>query len=371
MAKRRYTVKPGGRLKLIRRSPVEERKGKGLLTAIGCNSFKGLDSLRSAGFVNVPKCCLACKGALAGPTDRGKGSLYFRCTRYSCRAKYNALSFSRFAGTKLTPAQVALIAHTYTNLDNIAPPPVNNLAALSESSQRPVEKIVAELRAMEVRVAKADNEKGQLSGDVEVDEHGVRSMHISKNNAKFKKYVPKRLDKRGCKYYLNYIRVIGARRRGGGKVYLKVLPPKPLPPRSKPPPLSSEELVACRILKRMRPRATVVHSDGAHAYPLVIKKQFKKLRHRSVSHKDMQFVKRVPSFKLPGGRSAKLTGTQCIDSTWSGLDASVPKTLKTKTNHDINPLLFDYVYSWLYRVNRPASDGFQCLGKYFRQRSER
>ena len=153
--------------------------------------------------------------------------------------------------------------------------------------------------------------------------------------------------KRKLPYFLNSIRVIGLRKRGGGKTFLKLLPPKLLPLASKPPPISEQELVGSRILHRAKPRSTVFHHDGAWSYDRVIKDKFKKLRSRSVAHANMEFVRPIRAVRLPSGRSASLSGTQAIESTWKTLDRSIPSELKTKANHDVNPRLVEYVYSWL------------------------
>ena len=180
------------------------------------------------------------------------------------------------------------------------------------------------------------------------------------------KYHTKALLKRKVPYFLNYIRVVGMRKRGGGKTYLEFLPPKLLPPGSTPPPISEKELVGSRILHRAKPRSTVFHHDGAWSYDRVIKDKFKKLRSRSVVHANMEFVRPIRSVRLPGGRSSSLSGTQAIDSTWKTLDRSIPSELKTKANHDVNPRLVEYVWSWLYRVNSRNVDGFEKLGGHFK-----
>ena len=54
------------------------------------------------------------------------------------------------------------------------------------------------------------------------------------------KYQTKALLKRKLPYFLNYIPAIRLRNRGGGKTHLEFLPPKRLPPGSKPPPISEQ-----------------------------------------------------------------------------------------------------------------------------------
>ena len=93
-------------------------------------------------------------------------------------------------------------------------------------------------------------------------------------------------------------------------MFLKFLPPVLLPPGSKPPPPTYKEVTESKLLKRCKPGCIVAHADGAHAYPAVIKKLFRRICHRSVSHKNLEFVKAVRPVTLPNGkRTASLTGT--------------------------------------------------------------
>ena len=242
-------------------------------------------------------------------------------------------------------------------------PTVNDLAAECEGGRHAVGSIVNALRGVEASIAKRENRRGQLEGDLEIDEHGIRSFHISPTNPAFAGLVPRKLAAKGHKYFLNYLRVIGMRVRGGGRVVLEFLPHKPLPPKSSPPVLSAKELVDCGILRRAKAHCTVIHSDGAWAYPKVLKKHFPALVPRAVVHKNLEFVRVVRPVALGSVSSSTLSGTQSIDSTWKSLDSSIPHTVKTKANHNVNPVLERYVFSWLYRVNRKNTDGFTDMGK--------
>ena len=215
-------------------------------------------------------------------------------------------------------------------------------------------------------MGKKQNKIGRLTGDLEVDEHRMRSYHVSKNNAAYEKYYTKALLAKNHPYFLNYIRVFGLRKRGSGRMYLQFLPPKLLPPKSRPPPVSEQEVIDSGTLKRAKAGSCVVHSDGALAYKTVIQNNFRKLKHRSVSHSNMEFVKAVKPVHLPSGLSASSSGTQCIDSTWRALDKGIPSTLNTKKDHTFNPLLEEYTWCWLYRVNHRMVDGFACLGAFVR-----
>ena len=174
----------------------------------------------------------------------------------------------------------------------------------------------------------------------------------------------KSLLKRKCPYHINYWRIVGLRKRGNGRVYIRILPPCLLPPGSKPPPISVQELLQSKILHRVLRRSTVVHSDGAVSYPIVMRKHFKGLRPRAVKHSTMEFVRRIAPTRLKRGSTSPLSGTQSIDSTWKTLDASIPAEVHTKIAHDINPLLEEYMFSWLYRINHRNIDGFQAMVRY-------
>ena len=182
-ARRRYTPKPAPpRQKAARRIPVRQRQGKGLLGAVGCNHQDALARLRSAGYVSIPRTCPCCRGFLSEPHSRSgrDGHIEVRCTSYGCHRRFSVLRFSPFKNCRLTVGQVAMVVHEYTNADRIAPPPVNDIAGDCEASRDAVEAIVDVLRAKEGAVAKRANRRGQLSGDLEGDEHGIRSFHVSK-----------------------------------------------------------------------------------------------------------------------------------------------------------------------------------------------
>ena len=106
----------------------------------------------------------------------------------------------------------------------------------------------------------------------------------------------------------------------------------------------------------------MVFSDGAKAYAAVIKELFRgKLINREVSHKKMQFVKKV---RTPMGHSS-LAGTESVDSVWGQLQKAIPHSVNTKKDRQLNPLIEEYTWSWLYRQNRSNGDGMKLLGDVF------
>ena len=159
---------------------------------LGGGDRVALEHLRAAGHVPRHKKCPECtKGALSGPaarTDKASAHLWYRFTSNACNVKFNALKHSMFSSAKLTLKQLAMVIQQYTDTDKAAPPPSDNLAADCEGGRVQVASVVEKLRAVEVAVAKKQNSAGQLTGDLEVDEHGIRSYRVSKTNAAYEQY---------------------------------------------------------------------------------------------------------------------------------------------------------------------------------------
>ena len=353
------------RRKAARRLSAKSRAGKGLIGIVGGDNIVALKRLQEAGYVRKLSCCPSCKhGALSEPATRGsRGAIYVRCTSNSCNVRTNVMKESAFSCTKLSPLQVAAIVHGYTDADKITPPSVDDLAGVAEAGRWATGKIAERLRSAEVKVAQEQNRQGQVHGDLELDGHGLRSFHASPRNAKFHKYCSKKLLKSKHKYFLTYIRVLGLRKRGSGRVFVHMLPPVCLPPKSKPPPESEVEVIQSGLLKRARKGSTVIHSDGALGIKSALEK-IKRVKHRSVARKNMEFVRRI---KPPISGGSSLSGTQAIDSTWKTLNKSIPNELNTKKDHEMHPLIKSYVWSWAYRLNLRNADGFKTLGSHMQK----
>ena len=146
------------------------------------------------------------------------------------------------------------------------------------------------------------------------------------------------------------------------RIAVEPLASKLVPPGSRPPPESVKEISDSNLLERAnKVLRLTVFSDGAFAWPKNIQ-DYPHLRSASVCHKRSEFVKVVP--RRSG--SSTLAGTQSIDQRWRLLDAYIPSTLKTKLDHRINPSLYTYVYSWVWRHNLGDKDIMTELGKLFR-----
>ena len=363
-----YTVmKTFEKRKRARRQSAWGEHGRRSAIAPLFDSQVALARLQSSSWADPkPKACpeCGCKG-LSGPApraDKSPGMLYYTCnTSYggSCKRRFNCLRFSRFPKTKLTPGQLNDIIYKYCDTDAIKAPSIDDLAGGCGGGTVQVATVVEQLRKAEVRLAIKANSSGRLCGDVEIDEHGIRRFYVSRNNPVYKHLEPKL--KKGQKhppYWCAYIRVIGARRRGGQKTYLKFLPLRLLHPRAKPPPLTKDELINSRILQKIM-KGAVVFTDGAKAYGSVLKANFRgKLISREVSHKNMQFSKKV---RVPRGHSS-LAGTQSIDSIWGRLQKGIPDTVHSKKGHSENPLITEYTWSSLFRLNNAHTDAACTLG---------
>jgi hypothetical protein len=220
--------------------------------------------------------------------------------------------------------------------------------------------------------ARKKNASGAVSGDIECDGHAVRSMHVSKTNPKFLQLHPKSTNKskralrlRGVKHFLMYLRVLGLRKRGREKLYIAFADQMLLPPRSRPPPSNTEEIVQSGILDRAAAKS-VVHFDGAPAWPAAIARGYKRKRFtvRKVVHKNMEFAAKCRRVRLPNGKlSASLTGTQCIDSTWGTLNHYIPRGLSSKSEKSVNPELYNQIFQWLWWTNNRTTSGFNACGR--------
>ena len=87
-------------------------------------------------------------------------------------------------------------------------------------------------------------------------------------------------------------------------------------------------------------------TDGSASWTEVVKRTRPDLKHVKVVHKKSQFVR-----KKELNSKVFYAGTQTIDRFWGSLDKYVPSTCKAKVDHMINPVLWQYVYSFMWRHN--------------------
>jgi hypothetical protein len=113
------------------------------------------------------------------------------------------------------------------------------------------------------------------------------------------------------------------------------------------------------LLKQLRP-GTVVFADGAQSWKEVVREDFPQLCFpKQVVHSQGEYSKEV---QTPAGHSG-LAGTQSLDQRWKQLDRYLPAELHTKKDHGVNPDLWTYVYSWLWRHNLRGESLLSSLGE--------
>ena len=361
------------RISTVRSVGVKGLKGKGVASL--ADQAMALQRLEKAKYVVWPKACPRphCNGNLSKPIlKKGRpGFFHKRCTSFGCRSTVAAYENSPFKGSRLNAAQLWCAIDGYTNNGSLKKPSTDTLCSSVEAGRFAVLKVTDALRGLVAKDAKIKNAKGTVSGDLEVDGHAVKSFHVSKTNPHFRHLHPKTTDNskralrlRKAPYFLCYLRVLGLRKRGAGKIYLAIGDFTLLPPRSVPPPENTVEVVKSKLLSRAK-AGSVLHFDGAHAWPAAVEKAYKhkKFKIRKVIHKKMQFVAKCRRTRLSKSiLSASLTGTQAIDSTWRTVN-SYTHLVKTKVkDKSLNPRLYTAVYEWLWWANRPNQNGFDACG---------
>jgi len=272
------------------------------------------------------------------------------------------LRFSFVPNTKLTPQQLRIVIKEYSDEDRLVPPEIDDLAKKAGAGRAQVAPVVAFLRDKEVAQGQKENRVGTVKGDFEWDGHDVAKIYVSPGNQAYQHLLPKSHATNPKPYYILYIRVAGVKQRGNGKLFIAFFKHHVLlPPKSRPPPESFEELVETEVVKRVGKRSHG-HADGAQGFRKLAKlaKDKKKVKAHTVVHSENQFTKRIRKVKGFSG----LAGTQSIDRTWKEMDRCIPSTMNRKTKeHTINTEIYQRVWSWLWRYNNaPCLDGFTRLG---------
>ena len=123
----------------------------------------------------------------------------------------------------------------------------------------------------------------KMTGDIEADAHGIRKLYISNKNRMFSQEVAEaterfkraKPDEDVPKYWQAHFRVLGLKARTftghvqkrGGKIVIKALPFKLVPPGASPPVESKREILQSDILKHLGdPKMIRMYSDGAKAW---------------------------------------------------------------------------------------------------------
>lgn len=311
--------------------------------------------LQSRKVYKKPVECLHCNGKLKGPfiDKKSKGLAHYFCRSKDCNVWINATRWSPFDGSKLPLPKIVAIIEYYCKLSSTAAARSLDVAAQCSVGLKPADAIVRCLRLLEARAGEQLNKDLMLTGDLEVDCHGVRKCYVSLTNPHFRAEISdlkSRNPGKQFKYSQLHIRIAGIAQRCG-KLVIAILPYKLVPPSARPPVESILEVRSSQLLHRAKDPATIF-ADGAQAWTSVAAQDCPWLLKREVVHSEFEFTREVTNRK--GG--SKLAGTQSIDQRWRRLDDYIPEQLNIKAERQVNPELWGYVYSWLWRHNNPGQD---------------
>ena len=244
-------------------------------------------------------------------------------------------------------------------------PPVADAQSQLKLARTAVEHIYPALQAAEAKAGEAMctnlNQSGRMVGDIEADAHGIRKLYVSQANPRFQKEVAEAAvrykkaspGKQLPKYWQAHFRVIGLKARTykgpvaktGGKIVLKVLPFKLVPPGASPPVESKIEIEQSQIMKFLGdPKQILLYSDGAKAWESVC--QQSRIKNFPVVHGKHQFTRKLKVMKKPG---ATLAGTQAVDRWWQSLGRYIPSSLNNKdwSQGSLNQKLIRYMHAFV------------------------
>lgn len=275
------------------------------------------------------------------------------------------LDFTCFKGSRCDTDELAAVLRYYADHNPNVAPRVLECSSQTKVGERKVEFVFNKMRDLEASAGKKHAKSLEFQGDLECDAHGVRSMWVSRNNPHYRSEVAEVLRTHpGCKdkAFKLWLRVAGicARAGSGGKLAISVIGDKLVLPNSKPPPESVAEVRESRLLtqtKRDGVKSVLFH-DGIESWKSVAREQAPWLMHRNVVHSKLEFTRPV---ETPRSRSS-LAGTQSLDKRWDHLDNYIPPQIAIKWNHGVHETIWQYVFSWLWRHNRPHSDMRKLLG---------
>ena len=106
-------------------------------------------------------------------------------------------------------------------------------------------------------------------------------------------------------------------------------------------------------------RNSVVFPDGAVAWVTVSNEARKNLKLAPVCHNRQEFVRKDRRAKAMG--ASRIRGTQTLDRRWDGLDEWVGTHISTLCSGRPNPLLWQRVRSYQWRVQQ--RDVYKALGE--------
>lgn len=261
-------------------------------------------------------------------------------------------------------------------------PRVADAQAQLKLARTGVEHIYQSLQAAEARAGEAicrlQEKSGRMVGDIEADAHGIRKLYVGQANPVFQKEVAEATErfkkahpqKQVPKYWQAHFRVLGLKARTyrghvakrGGRIVLKTLPFKLVPPGASPPVESKSEIVNSKIMNFLGDSKQIrLYSDGAKAWESLC--QQKKIKNFPVTHGKQQFTRKLKVMKKPG---ATLAGTQVVDRWWQSLDRYIPSSLNNKdwSKGGLNQKLILYMHAFVWRYHLPVDTDLKFkLGK--------
>ena len=223
-ARKSYTPNPAISKKRatarLRDQPVRGSKGRRAIfmenDAISTsNAFR---QMREINWCRLPNRCPDCdeilNHRLVEYRYRGRISQYTRCTHYGCRKKFYVMQYTPLKHLRLNLQQGLRLMKEYSRPDRIAPPSASKLAVDAGCGKTHAEAFAKLCRMAEAKKGEADNKKGSIAGDVEMDAHQVAKVYISPKNPFYQHLITDKHKKNKPSYFILYVQVAGAVQRG-------------------------------------------------------------------------------------------------------------------------------------------------------------
>ena len=120
-----------------------------------------------------------------------------------------------------------------------------------------------------------------------------------------------------------------------------------LAPGARPPTESNLDVSEFDLVNSIVNRNSMLFGDGARAWRKAALDAG--LPYASVNHSILEFCRQVHGLN----QMPVTAGTQTLDRAWQDLKKYVPSeiTAKDKKTKKINPALWDWIYSWMWRRN--------------------
>ena len=318
------------------------------------------EELHVLGVLKCPEECPSCmSGGMQGPfrrNDLATEQLHWHCDNRDCRARHDVLSFSgRFAlkwdrFRSLTPATFYQLILAYWGPGQLRLQEVCHVTGLQEDQGI---RAMRCLREMEAQAARSQKDHLRLQGRIECDATSIRKMYIKNNCPEWSSHIAdwrrKHAGESLPQYFIAYVRVGGLIERGGrdGRVLVTPLPVILLSPGARPPTESSLDVSELDLVNSIVNRNSILFGDGARAWKKAAEDAG--LPYASVNHSLLEFSRQVHGLN----QKPVTAGTQTLDRAWQDLKKYVPSeiTAKDPKTKKVNPALWDWIYSWMWRRN--------------------